>query len=304
MNDKTKVIATGMTGLIGSRLVELTSGDFDWLPLRHKAGFDITSPDKVDRAIYSFSGQAVLHLAAFTDLNAADKERGDKSRACYKINVLGTRNIARACQKNGKYLIHASTDAVFSGKNKSLYVEDDFPGPIEWYGQTKLWAEEEVLASGCRSAIVRFSYPFRAKFDLKKDFVRKIIGQLRSGEKASMFEDTIFTPTFIDDIAFAVRVILKKQPVGIFHVVGSTPLSPYIAAGEIAKILNLDEKLIRPQKIADYLKSGGRPYPRWSGLSNDKLKDKLGISMSGFEEALEVIKAQAGKESNNLPDNR
>ena len=304
MSDKIKVIASGMTGLIGSRLVELTSGDFDWLPLRHKDGFDITSPDKVDRAISSFSGQAVLHLAAFTDLNAADKEWGDKNGACYRINVLGTRNIARACQKNGKRLIHASTDAVFSGKNKSLYVEDDSPGPIEWYGQTKLWAEEEILASGCRSAIVRFSYPFRAKFDLKKDFVRKIIGQLRLGEKISMFEDTIFTPTFIDDIAFAVRVILEKQPVGIFHLVGSTPLSPYIAAGEIAKIFNLDEKLIRPQKLADYLKFGGRPYPRYAGLSNSKLKKDLGVSMSSFNKALEVIKAQGGKELNILPDNR
>ena len=290
---KRKPIAgTGMTGLIGSRLVELTGGDFDWLPLRHKAGFDITSPDKVDRAISSFSGQAVLHLAAFTDLNAADKERGDKNGTCYRINVLGTRNIARACQKNGKYLIHASTDAVFSGKNKSLYVEDDFPGPIEWYGQTKLWAEEEVLASGCRSAIVRFSYPFRAKFDLKKDFVRKVIDQLTSGEKLTMFSDTVFTPTFIDDIAEAMKVILAKKQAGIFHVVGSTPLSPYDAADEIAAVFDLNKKLVLPQKLDDYLKFGGRPYPRYTALSNQKLKKELGVSMRTFSEAILEMKRQ------------
>ena len=145
MSDKIKIIATGLTGLIGSRLVELMSDDFDWSPLRRKDGFDITSVEKVDKAISSFNGEAVLHLAAFTDLNAANKERGDKNGACYRINVLGTRNIVRACQKNRKYLIHASTDAVFGGEKKSPYTEDDFPGPIEWYGQTKLWAEEEVL---------------------------------------------------------------------------------------------------------------------------------------------------------------
>lgn len=301
---KKPIAGTGLTGLIGSRLTELTSDDFDWLPLRHTDGFDITSVDKVDKAITSFNGEAVLHLAAFTDLDAAGKERGDKNGACYRANVLGTRNIAKACQKNGKYLIHASTDAVFSGEKKSLYSEDDSPGPIEWYGQTKLWAEEEVLASGCRAAIVRFAYPFRAGFEPKKDFVRKIIGQLRLGKKVSMFKDTVFTPTFIDDIAFAVREILEKQPIGIFQVVGSTPLSPYSAAMEIAKIFNLDEKFIQPQALDDYLKSGGRPYPRWAGLSNSKLEKELGVSMSGFSKALEVIKAQAGKELNILPDNR
>ena len=135
--------------MIGSRLTELTSDDFDWLPLRHTDGFDITSVDKVDKAITSFNGEAVLHLAAFTDLNAANKEQGDKNGPCYRINVLGTRNMAQACQKYGKYLIHVSTDAVFGGEKQSAYTEGDEPSPIEWYGQTKLWAEEEVLVSGC-----------------------------------------------------------------------------------------------------------------------------------------------------------
>ena len=74
--------ATGLTGLIGSRLRELMSGGFEWLPLRYEDGFDITSGKKVDRAIGFFRGEAVLHLAAFTDLNAANKEQGDKNTCC------------------------------------------------------------------------------------------------------------------------------------------------------------------------------------------------------------------------------
>lgn len=292
MSDKIKIIATGLTGLIGSRLVELMSDDFDWSPLRRKDGFDITSVEKVDKAISSFNGEAVLHLAAFTDLNAANKERGDKNGACYRINVLGTRNIVRACQKNRKYLIHASTDAVFGGEKKSPYTEDDFPGPIEWYGQTKLWAEEEVLASGCRAAIVRFAYPFRAGFEPKKDFVRKIIGQLSAREKISMFADTVFTPTFIDDIAEAMKVILAKKPAGIFNVVGSTSLSPFAAACQVVRSFGLDESLVEKQKLNDYLRIGSRPYPRYSWLSNQKLKVELGVSMRTFSESLFEMKRQ------------
>ena len=288
--EKKLVAATGLTGLIGSRLRELMSGGFEWLPLRYEDGFDITSGKKVDRAIGFFRGEAVLHLAAFTDLNAANKEQGDKNGMCWRINVLGTRNIAGACQKYGKYLIHVSTDAVFGGEKKSLYTEEDVPGPIEWYGQTKLWAEEEVKKSKASAAIVRFAYPFRARFEPKKDFVRKIIDQLKNGEEISMFSDTIFTPTFIDDIAEAMKVILAKKPVGIFHVVGSTALSPFAAAKEVAKVFDLDKKLIKPQKLDDYLKSGGRPYPRYAALSNEKLKRELGVSMWSFPDALREMK--------------
>jgi len=286
------VAATGLTGLIGSRLEELLSRDFEWLGLRYEDGFDITSSEKVDKAISSFNGEAVLHLAAFTDLNAAWKQRGDKTGMCYQINVEGTRNIAKACQKNGKYLIHVSTDAVFGGDKQSAYTEEDKPNPIEWYGQTKLWAEEEVAKSGVKAAIVRFAYPFRAGFEPKKDFVRKIIDQLKSGEEISMFGDTVFTPTFIDDIAVAMRAILTKKPAGIFHVVGSTQLPPLAAAEEIAKVFDLNEKLILPQKFDDYLKSGGRPYPKFAGLSNEKLKREPGVTMRKFPEALEEMKKQ------------
>src|SRR3990167_7099350 len=110
------VAATGLTGLIGSRIEELSSRDFEWRGFRYEDGFDITDKEKVDRAIGEFNGEIVLHLAAFTDLNAANKERGDKTGMCWRINVLGTRNIAGACQKYGKYLIHVSTDAVFGGE--------------------------------------------------------------------------------------------------------------------------------------------------------------------------------------------
>ena len=107
-----------------------------------------------------------------------------------------------------------------------------------------------------------------------------------------MFTDTIFTPTFVDDIAAAIKMILVKKPAGIFHVVGSTSLSPFAAAGEIAKTFSLDNSLIQPQTLAEYLASGGRPYPKFAGLSNEKLKRELGVSMREFPDALSEIKDQ------------
>lgn len=292
MMKNVSVAATGLTGLIGSRLAELLRGEFEWRALRYEDGFDITDPEKVDKTIGKFDGKMVLHLAAFTDLNAANKELGDKNGMCWRINVLGTRHIAGACQKYGKYLIHVSTDAVFGGDKQSAYTEEDKPNPIEWYGQTKFWAEEEVEKSGCGAVVIRFAYPFRARFEPKKDFVRKIIDQLKQKETIKMFTDTIFTPTFIDDVAAVMREIILKRPTGIFHVVGSTSLSPFAAANEISETFNLDNSLIQPQTLADYLAGGGRPYPKFAGLSNEKLKKELGVEMLSFPEALSVMKKQ------------
>ncbi len=292
MMKNVSVAATGLTGLIGSRLAELLRGEFEWRGLRYEDGFDITDPEKVDKTIGKFDGKMVLHLAAFTDLNAANKELGDKNGMCWRINVLGTRHIAGACQKYGKYLIHVSTDAVFGGDKQSAYTEEDKPNPIEWYGQTKFWAEEEVEKSGCGAVVIRFAYPFRARFEPKKDFVRKIIDQLKQKETIKMFTDTVFTPTFIDDVAAVMREIILKRPTGIFHVVGSTSLSPFAAANEISETFNLDNSLIQPQTLADYLAGGGRPYPKFAGLSNEKLKKELGVEMLSFPEALSVMKKQ------------
>jgi len=69
-------------------------------------------------------------------------------------------------------------------------------------------------------------------------------------------------------------------------------LSPFAAAKEVAKVFDLDKKLIKPQKLDDYLKSGGRPYPRYAALSNEKLKAELDVSTRGFSEALAEMKKQ------------
>ena len=255
----------------------------------------ITKSEDVEQWISGLPSDAVFHLAAFTDLNAASQQKDDTDGPGYRINVLGTRHIANACQKFQKYLIHVSTDAVFGGEKMIPYTEEDVPSPIEWYGKTKFFAEQEVQKSGCEFCIVRFAYPVRARFEQKKDFVRKIIDQLSHKESFPLFTDTLFTPTFIDDIAGAIRTIIDQRPTGIFHVVGSTSLSPFDAGTEIARLFGLDASLIRSQILDGYLTSGGRPYPRFAALSNEKLRRELAVTMKTFPEALQKMKLQLAR---------
>lgn len=304
MGQKIKVIGTGLTGLVGSRVVELASDIFDWNNLSRFSGVDITDEKCVSDVIEKNDSDTLVHFAAFTDLDEAEKQKNNKNGSCYQINVIGTKNIALACAKKSKHLIYISTDAVFDGKKNVPYVETDKPNPINWYGQTKWLGEQEIAKSGCKFTILRIAYPFRAKFENKKDFVRKLLDRFSKKEKLKMFSDTLFTPTYIDDVAKALKIIIQVKPLGIFHAVGSSILSPFQAAAEIAEIFGLDLKSIQPTSLSDYLADFSRSYPRWAGLSNSKIKTELGISMSGFKEALKIVKEQAGREIDILQDSR
>lgn len=288
------LLVTGLTGLVASRFQELYSQDFDFTNIDLATGIDITDQAAVDQVIGQSSASTLIHLAAFTNVDAAAAQNGDKSGSCYRVNVLGTRNIAQACAQNNKYLVHISTNFVFDGVNPPAggYIETSLPHPIEWYGQTKLWAEEEVAKSGATYCIARITYPFRAHYPPRTDLVRNILDKLKAANLPPMFTDHIITPTFIDDVAYALKVIVEKRPTDILHVVGSSNLSDYQIAQHVARTFDLNETQVKPTSLEDYLKTAPRPYQKNLTTSNAKLKAELGVSTSTIDEALLEMKRQ------------
>lgn len=291
--NKPIIIGTGLSGMIGSRLTEMFKDEFEFVNLDLTTGVDITNSEQVNQALVKYPKATVIHFAAFTDVSRAYAETDDKNGLVYKVNVLGTKNVSEACQKNNLHLIHISTDFIFDGQNPPAngYTETDQPHPIEWYGQTKLWAEEEVTKSGCQAVITRLAFPFRAKFEPKADLVRKILEQLKTNTLHPMFNDQIITPTFIDDICEVLKVFVIKKTTGVYHVVGSTSLTPYDLALKIALVFNLKAD-IKAGSFKDFLKTDPRPRQQFSKLSNLKLKQELGIEMKTIDEALLTLKDQ------------
>lgn len=292
------VIGTGRSGLVGSRIVELLSDKFNFIDFSLDTGIDITDKFVLEEAFRRHQqAKAVVHLAAFTNVDAAWQQKGNKSGSCYRVNVLGTRNIAQLCAQFNKYLIHVSTDFVFDGRHPPAggYTEMDQPYPIEWYGETKYLAEKEVEQAGGQPCIARIAFPFRAHFPAKLDVVRRIIKGFKENSLPAMFTDQIITPTFIDDIAVAIESLINETPSGIYHLVGSTPLSPYQLACQIADVFGFDKKIIKEGSLEEYVKETGRPRQKNLSLSNQKLKKELGIEMKTIPAALQEIKSQLKK---------
>ncbi len=274
-----KIAITGSNGLIGSRIIQLLNSDFEFIQLELPK-FDITNKDLVIKTLNNLDFDILLHLAAYTNVDGAEKEK----EKVWKVNVEGTRNLFDSAISKKKKMIYISTDFVFDGK-KPPFFEDSETNPLSYYAKTKFEGEKIVRDN---VLILRLAYPYRSKFEAKKDFVRGIKFQLEQKTSLKMITDSLITPTFVDDLTQALKYLLNNYSPEIFHIVGSNSLSWFDIGKLIANTFELDESLIQPTAFKEYIKNKA-PRPQWSEI---KSKKNNFYKMKSFEEGLEEIKKQ------------
>lgn len=247
-----KIVVFGGGGLIGSRFISLHKDAFEIKAPKAKE-IDILSEDLLKSFLEQENPDCIINFAAFTDVEEAEKEKDNKDALCFHINAIGAQNVAEACKKINKRLIHISTEYVFDGtKAESPYTEKDKPNPINWYGQTKLIGEQMVLEAGAEVAIARISMPFSAHYELKKDVARFFLEHLRSGNPVKAISDQKITPILVDDISNALKILLDNKASGIYHLASRDSVTPLEFVRTIAEIFNLDDSLIESMDLAEY----------------------------------------------------
>jgi dTDP-4-dehydrorhamnose reductase len=144
-----RVLITGGGGRMGTVLLPKLKGK---LLAPKSSQLDICNFLQLEQLLSDFRPNVVLHMAAYTDVQKAELER----EQCWAVNVIGSRNIAKASANFGVRLIHISTDYVFDGEH-GMYKESDTPNPSNFYSLTKTVAEEAARATQS-SLIVRTSF--------------------------------------------------------------------------------------------------------------------------------------------------
>ncbi len=291
--DKPQIIGLGLNGLVGSRVTELLKDKYDFVSLSRSTGVDITDSSSLTQIKDYTDANFILHMAAKADVDGCEQDKSlNESGEAWKINVEGSRNVAEIARETGKKVIYISTDFVFDGEKPEgeQYSEEDLPNPINWYAKTKYEGEKAIEGSGADFVILRLAYPYRAEFDVKSDFMRSIKDRLSQNLPVQGITDQIFCPTFIDDFASSIDTVIKNDATGIYHTVGSTGLSPYDAVVKIAEVFDLPKNAISKTTRGEFFKDRA-PRPFNLALKNDKIA-KLGVSLRGFEEGLQIIKSQ------------
>ncbi len=287
---KPTVLVTGLSGLIGTRFLELYGNDFNLINVDLTTGVDITNQEQVTTCFASAKASAVIHLAAYTNVKAAFEQTGDRQGLCYQVNVEGTRNVVQAAQEFGAYLIHISTDFVFDGTKEEAYTEEDQPHPIEWYSQTKFEAETIVRDQAPASVILRLAYPYQAKPN-RPDFLNAMISDLTHNRLPPMFADHYITPTFADDLAKVFAYCINEHPQGIYHAVGSSWHTDYDIAQLTKGVFNLTGK-VQKGSLEAYVLKAKRPYQKQLRMSNKKLSNDFNLEMRTLPEGLEQVRLQ------------
>lgn len=290
---KQKLLVFGGSGLVGSKFIslfqhkyEITSPEIDDL--------DILNKDQLLSFIKSQTAETVINYAAFTNVDKAEEERGDKNGLVYKLNALAVKDLCEICHETNKHLIHYSTDYVFDGtKSAKPYIEEDKPNPVNWYGETKYLGEKFILESGIRAAIIRISMPFSSKYDLKQDIVRFFLSELMLGKEIIAIDDQTVTPVLVDEAANALEKIIESQVTGIFHTVSSSSTTPFNLAKVIADKFGFDKNLITPIKFKDYNQTRLAKRLQYGWLSVEKFEKEFGTGiLHNIEQGIDIFKQQ------------
>lgn len=255
-----RVLVTGGEGQLGRELAEAFADHSVVAPGR--AGLDVADRDSVLAAVTGVRPDAVVHAAAWTDVDGCE---GDPDRA-FRVNALGTRHVAEACRIVGAHLCAVSTDYVFPGDGDRPYREWDATGPRSVYGRSKLAGEGEC---GDGATIVRTSWVSGRH---GRNFVKAILGRAAAGGPFDVVDDQHGCPTFADDLAGMIRRLVVGRRPGVFHVTNQGATTWYQLARDVLAAAGLDPARVRPVAAADLVPPRPAPRPSWSVLDNAALR--------------------------------
>lgn len=298
-----KILVIGPGSLTGSRFVEMlgsatevwgAGGNLDASSIKDFKQLDITNSQNVFEVISSFPGKFLINFAGATAVGEIEKSRPKNpfdqielaANSAYRVNVRGTKNILDAVKKLNKFPIFLSTGYVFDGKNGPYSEEDelcDDPSKVSWYSWTKILAENEIKASGIECLVIRISYPYRGEYKGKKDFARiflKFYDEVKSGKRESfppLFTDQFLTPTFIDDLAPAISLLIENGEMGIFNIASPEVTTPYEFCLELLKIargVENPETVVPKGSVYEYEASHpeAAKYPIKGGEKTEKIE--------------------------------
>jgi len=297
---KKTILITGSNGLLGQKLVDLLSKE-DHIQLIATAkgenrlpnqegyiyqSLDITDNQQVNEVFATYKPQIVIHTAAMTNVDTCESDL----EGCERLNVKAVEYIVQACEKQGSFLCHLSTDFIFDGAD-GPYDEEAKPNPISIYGESKLKAEQIIQASSIRWAISRTVLVFGIVPDMSRtNIILWVKKSLEEGKQINVVTDQFRTPTLAEDLAIGCWLIAQKEAEGIFNISGEELLTPYEMAIQTAEFFHLPKELIKPADSSTFSQPAKRP-PR-TGFILDKAKRVLGYQPRSFNEGIALLAKQ------------
>lgn len=269
-----RILVTGCEGQLGKAVVDELRCRGHWVTGTGHGNMDITDRVSVERVFEVVKPEAVIHCAAYTNVDRAEEEE----KLCREVNVQGTSHVLECCRACQARMIFISSDYVFSGEAKEPYEEIALREPINVYGKSKRDGENLVSAYE-KSFIVRTSWVFGEG----KNFVKAILARSERDSTLRVVSDQTGCPTYAKDLAVLLADMIVTDRYGIYHATNEGACTWYEFAKEIIKQIGKTTEVL-PVTTEEYPVKARRPHNSRLGKEN---LDEAGFSrLPDWEDAL------------------
>ena len=248
-----KIVITGGKGMLGRTLQQVLAKHE--LVIADLPDWDITDAKGFLEKLAAAKADAVIHCAAMT---AVDKCESDIDLA-YKLNAVGSLNVANACRVCNTRLIAISTDYVFDGNLDRPYNEFDVAGGAQTiYGKSK-FAGEEFIRTHCPNHLIcRIAWLYGPG---GPSFVHSML-KLADGSHPvlKVVSDQIGNPTSTFAVARHIALLLERPELcGTFHLTCEGEASWADFAKEIFRLAGIQQE-IQPCTTDEFPRPAPRPH--------------------------------------------
>ncbi len=283
-----KVLVVGAKGNLGQDLVRVFADAGFEVVAADREELDVTDHDAVAAKVAAGGFGAVVNAVAYNNVDGAEEPANWP--VAWALNAVAPRTLAQAARDAGAAFVHCSTDYVFAGDRPEGYAEDDEPGPISRYGETKLAGERAVADVGGRWYVCRLSKIFGrpgSSAASKPSFVSVMTKLAKTKPELAIVDEEVGMPTYTRDVAEAtLRLVTEPFAPGVYHLVNEGPgVTWYGFAEEFFGILGVTVPR-RPVSSAEFPKPAKRP--KFAALRNTKfpkLRSRVDALKAYFREA-------------------
>jgi len=256
------------------------------LARRHHLHWHTCDPhaaDQLTQLFHAVKPEAVIHTAALADIDFC-QTHPEMARA---VNVDLTHTLVDLCRATGARLVFCSTDTIFDGEH-APYDEEARPGPINFYAETKVAAEQIVASLGAQAVIARLSLVVGLPvLGAGNSFLARMIASFKDGRPVGATPHEVRTPVDVITVGQALLELAAGCHAGIFHLAGRDRLTRFEIAQMIAARFGFPPQLVISQPVAAM--PGRAARPRDVSLSNAKVCAQINTPMHTLDEALSLI---------------
>lgn len=245
---------------------------------------DLSDLDALRSTIRQVKPDVIVNAAAYTAVDKAESETDLADR----VNGQASKVMAEEAEMLGAWLIHYSTDYVFSGQGSTPWQETDAVAPVNQYGASKLAGEQAIIASGCKYLIFRTSWVYAARGN---NFAKTMLRLAKDRETLSVIADQIGAPTGADLIADVtalaiLQAVKRDELVGIYHLASGGEVSWHGYASHVIKFARANGEAlavtaVNPIETTAYPTPARRPLN--SRLNTQKLRDKFCLHLPDWQ---------------------